>query len=632
MPLTHEIPHNSATHAKLIAAIRDRLCYARSMLGGSWDRIRRDEDLFYAYTEAPTDEAGSYEHSRDDKRRPAYRTITIPYSYAIALTDHTYISSIFLSRDPIFQVRGRHAETQNSELAVEACLAYQVHAGGMRPYLMNWLMDPFRTGVGIVACHWAKEYSTVAEIVDTTEGAGLYGKLFGKKKQYIEKEVVSYEGNRVYAVRPTDFIRDPRYSLLEYQRGEFCGETMVLPRHHMEDMSNRGVFIKGNVKEALKLNAAGTTAKGSTRQPEPDRTRIFANSETERFAFEGLDFIWKIVPSEWGLGPSKKLTKYLFTIAEESIIVRATPLGAYHDMFPYAVIPLEIDAYKLTSRSMMQIVEPMETTMSWLLNQHFYNVRKHLNNNGIVDPSKIVMKDLYTRPPGGYIRMRPEAYGQDPSTAYFQMPTTDITRSHLSDMRLLEEFSQRLTGTNDNVMGLVNPGGRKTASEVRTSSSFATNRLKVQGEWFSTTGFKDLMRMMVSNSQQYITEERKLRIAGNLVKPGQVPYATVNPETIAGFYDFEPVDGNMPIDRISVANILRDLVMQAAQIPQLQQSFDFPSAISHIANLMGVRNFDSFKIQVVPDQQALQQAQAGNVVPLRPAAPIDASGNLAIPQ
>lgn len=633
MSLSHNnLRYGSTTHSKLLQAIRDRVGYSNSQFGSYHDRCRRDEDMYYAYVTPPSDESSSFEKSKrsGENSRPTYRTITIPYAYAIALTAHTYTSSVFMSRDPVFQVMGRHGETQDQELAMEACLSYHLHAGGMRPYLMNWMMDPFRYGAGIISTHWAEDYTTVGKIIELAEEEmGLYGKIFGSKRQFVEQRIRTYMGNRAYCVRPIDFIRDPRYSILDYQKGEYAGEFLTLDMASAEDLGKRGVYIKENVAKLKSLapNKGQTMRKhGSNRQKEPDRESLFTacDSNSVRFSAEAVDFCWKIRPSEWGLGKSDSLIKYIFTVAEDEVILQARPMGNYHDRFPYNIMPLEVDAYKLASRSMMEIIEPLETAMGWLLNQHFYNVRKHLNNNGIIDPSKVVMQDLYTRPPGGYIRLRPSAYGQDPQSAFFQIPSTDITRAHLYDMRSMEEFAHRIVGVNDNVMGLVDPGGRKTAQETRISSSFATNRLKTQAEWFSATGFESLMQQMICNSQQFLTEGMKLSIGGSLlnraIAQGQPPdqtYTNVTPERIAGMYDFVPVDGTLALDRMSIANMFRELIGQVSQIPQLAGQYDFLAAINHLGDLVGVHNLDRFRVKIAPNEVVQNQAQAGNIVPIK---------------
>ena len=276
---------------------------------------------------------------------------------------------------------------------------------------------------------------------------------------------------------------------------------------------------------------------------------------------------------------------------------------------------LEPDAYALASRAISDILGSIENTINWLVNTHFYNVRASLNNQFVFDPSRLIVKDLQNGLPGKLIRARPTAYGSDLRTSIFQLPVNDITRTHMADVPSMLGIGERIMGVNDQMMGMLSEGGRKTATEVRTSSTFGVNRLKIIAEYMSALGWEPLGGMLLQNSQQYYSGEKKMRITGSLAQMAGEPFIMVNPETIAGSYGFVPVDGTMPIDRLAQAQLWKDTLAQAARIPQLAMGLDWMKLFMWIAQLSGLRNADRFQLQVAPDQQLLQQAQAGNMVP-----------------
>lgn len=198
---------------------------------------------------------------------------------------------------------------------------------------------------------------------------------------------------------------------------------------------------------------------------------------------------------------------------------------------------------------------------------------------------------------------------------FSQIPVTDITGNNIKDMQLMERMIQQVTGVTDNIMGMVNPGGRKTATEVRTSSSAGANRLKTQAEYFSAMGWSELAKKMLSNTQQRYDQEQKFRIVGDLVENAD-PFVNVTPEKIAGAYDFVPVDGTLPVDRFAQANLWRQIFADLRQFPQLQAEFDMARVFSYVAKLAGAKNFDRFKVQTMPDEQVQDQVQRGNLVPV----------------
>jgi len=90
----------------------------------------------------------------------------------------------------------------------------------------------------------------------------------------------------------------------------------------------------------------------------------------------------------------------------------------------------------------------------------------------------------------------------------------------------------------------------------------------------------------------------------------------VDPEAIAGFYDFVPVDGTLPVDKFALATMWERLMGGMSRYPSLLMQYDIGRIFGYIAQLGGVKNLNQFKLQVQPDAMALQQAQMGNIVPL----------------
>jgi hypothetical protein len=328
-----------------------------------------------------------------------------------------------------------------------------------------------------------------------------------------------------------------------------------------------------------------------------------------------LEMYIELIPQEWGLGGSRVPQKWVFEVVDEEIIINARPMGAYHDQFPFFSLEPEFDGYSLHSRSPGEVIKPLEDTITWLFNSHYYNVRKVLNDQFVVDPTRIEMADVLDPLPGGVIRAKPAAYGTDLRTAITQLQVQDVTASHLNDTRYVLDLLQRVDGVNDSVLGLISGTGRKTATEVRQGSTFSVSRLKTKAEMLSAMGFSPLALVALQNTQQYYSQDMVFRTAGSLAA-NLPPFVQVNPESIAGAYDFVPVDGDMPLDRFALANLWRQLFADVARMPEMAGQLDFMAIFSYAAKLAGATEVDQFRIQTVPDGQLQQQAQAGNVVPI----------------
>jgi len=608
-----KISPDSELHTRILEIFRTRLDIARDA-----QRLSREEawktveDTYLSYI--PERDVDILRKSkRSTHGEIDYTTITVPYSYAMLLTSHTYYTSVFLARNPIFQVMGRHGEAQMAESAVEALLDYQLMSGGGLPALYIWLLDVGKYGFGVVGHWWDRESIQTTEYVEdpvTILGVPIPGK---KHRHAVTHETIGFLGNRLYNVRPQDFYFDPRKPVQLFQEGEFCAVFDRVSWHQIEAGVAEGKYY--NVDDAMGFGFADRLM-GSQRIELPGDNLIPLRLEDGKPAMVDLhEFYMKIVPKDFGLGPGSRQEIWVFSILDGRRIISAQPLGLNHGKFPFDVITHEVGNYGLFPTSMLETLDPLNKTLEWLLNSHFYNVRATLNNNYVVDPSMVVMKDLESPEPGLRLRLKPLAFGQDVRKAIMQIPSQDVTRGHLADMSLVGELMQRVGGATDNVMGMLNPGGRRTATEVRTTTTFSVNRLKTNCEWFSAVGWSPLVQKLIASSQQLYDLERELRIVGDLAQWGQ-KYLRVSPENLQGTYDFVPVDGTLPIDRFAQANLWNSLLGTMSKVPQVMGSFDIAKIFAFIAQLGGLKNVGQFKIAVAPDAAVQAQAQAGNVVPI----------------
>lgn len=621
--LTREIPSDSELGRKILSECKARVRASESILSSKYKKFSEAEDSALAYI--PEREADRLRKANRCSGLPEYTTIQIPYSYAVLMAAHTYLTSVFMGRNPIQQLSGRHGETEQQVQAFEALLDYQMQVGRILVPLYIWLYDALKYGIGVGELYWENRIESVTQIGEQEEVDPITGQPTGKTQKIQQTiQIQTYSGNRFCNVQPVDFLWDTRFPAWDFQRGEYCAKRFALGWNEVVRREKQGYYT--NIKEITSKYTGDQFSGGSTsslEKPEATDSNFQTYDITELKVdhpsmIKGYEVHIEIIPKEWQLGNSDYPERWVFTCTQDfKVLMGAQPLGALHCKFPFCVLSLEPEGYGITTRGMSEILEPVQQTVDWLINSHFYNVRASLNNRWVVDPSRIVMKDLLDPLPGGVIRLKPSAYGSDPKMALSQFPIVDVTQTHLQDLQLMLGIGERTMGINDQIMGMLNTGGRKTATEVRTSTSFGVNRLKTIAEFFSASGFDPLTQIMVQNTQQYYDAQQKFKIAGDLSNSAGARFMQVDPTMIGGAYDFVPVDGTLPIDRYAQMNIWLQIFGQLRQFPQLLVQYDMGKIFEWVASLGGIKNVGQFRVQLGSPAALAQQAQLGNVIPMQ---------------
>lgn len=611
-PEVIHLEHGTPKHDRILEAIRQRKLMSNFYMKDRYKDWAKMEERFRAYVN----------YTENDLRRqnlkttgkPQYVTIDIPYSYAMLLTAHTYWTSVFLSRNPILQYQARDGAKVQNEQAIEALIDYQVTASNMILMLYLWFMDAGKYGLGVIGNSWYEDYRAKTEIIEVPK-TYLGMDLGGKKKVRQTRMYPTYKGNKIFNIRPQDFYPDPRVQLHRLQEGEFCGRMIEVGWNTVQRRESDGWYYNiEKLRANLKSNRDWTRDSGSPQlilppsmdtlyhrgmMDDPVQQSSSGKDDKKKSFIEALEMTVELIPRDWELGSSTYPEKYAFTVANDSVILSCMPTGRDHQKFEYFTMEYEIESYGLNKRSMLEIADPLNDVLSWLFNSHMYNVRKALNDQLVVDPSRITMKDITDPTSGRIIRLKPEAYGTNPAEAVHQLQVADVTSQHMNNFGMVAELLQRVLGVNDNMMGQVNPGGRKTATEVRTSSTLGINRLKTNCEYMSAMGFTPWAEVMLMNTQQLYDEEQQLRIAGKTI--GGPQGILVSPDTIAGKFDYVPVDGTMPIDRFAIANMWKELAVAMRGMPEVAAQFDWAGIMGWIAQMGGIKNLDQFKVRVVPD-------------------------------
>jgi hypothetical protein len=582
-------------------------------MSGFYDRWRAAELQYQAYMKTETfDEIRKASNKKGTP--PELVTITIPYTYASIQTIQTYLIHTFCGRAPMFQVGAHRGDMVQRAQNMETVLQYNGDHERIVRKLWQYFHDGEVYGLQVLRVLWKVE-SRRRTIWKPTNVIPLLG-AGQPQLQPVQEMAVTFEGNECVNVDPFQFFPDPNVPMDQVnERGEFVFWREFMGRHALKKaessglvkwidaVGNRPQHPTGTDSERGRLSGAGAT-------PWTDQT-------SKARGIEVLQGTVDLVPSEWGLGDSDSHEKWLFSIGNQNQIIQAEPLDLDHDRHPVIVGEPYSSGYEFGSMSITDMLGPMQEMLSWMFNSHLFNVRSALNNTFLVNPTMVDMEDLKKPGPGRVIKLKPAAYGQDIKNAFSQVPVADVTAQHVQDMQIVQRFGDLISATNDNLRGVTNSGGRKSATEIRQSGEAGASRLAAHARLVSAQSMCPLAEMETINTQQNMTEEVYLKILGSNAQEGPI---RIGPEDVSGDFYFPVHDGTLPLDRVALLEVWREIFTVIISNPGLAQIFDAVGMFEYIAELGGAKNLSTFKVQAAGNEEVAAAVAAGNMLPAGEAA------------
>lgn len=621
----------SLLHQTVLDYLVKKINMSEREMAKFYSRWRINETKIQAYVDLEDWEQKLKQLHNDKGAPPKALSIIVPYAFATISTVVTYLLHTFAGRKPIFQVASYKKETMKNAQMMEIILQYQADHTRFIKHLYQFLLDTKIYGVGIFRTRWKRE-EAIRTVWKKTPQFGWLNMFLGNKSVRTRESRVVFEGTEVASLDPYMFFPDPRVPMSEVnKRGEFAFWRVFEGKHILKQEEAQGkikwVEAAGTLptnQNSMTFNESSRALRtGGTAHPGLDRAQ-------ENF---GANFIQVdqgsvvIIPRELGLGESTRPEKWLFTILNKSQIVQAEKLDLDHDMHPVCVAEPNGLGYGFGQLGLADYVGPMQDTLSWFVNSHIANVRTALNNMLIIDPSMVEMQDLKNPEPGKLIRLKKAAYGRDIRTILQQLQITDVTQGHIRDFELFMKMSDTISSVSDNLRGLQDSGGRKTATEVRTSGESAASRLAADGKIISAQAMTDLTEQQSISTQQFMSEEFFISVTGlegmmnplhlqEFVEDGGV---SIKPEMVAGDFHYPIHDGTLPLDRVAMLDVWKEIFLAIAQDQELRGQFSVPGIFEYLAELGGAKNLDRFKVdmKVLPPEGGPPQGAVPLPTPAR---------------
>jgi hypothetical protein len=563
-------------------------------------------------------------------------SIVVPHSYSVMETILAYQTKAFLSVNPIFDYDGFSREDIIGAKLLSLLVDQQIRRLKSTLNIHSGLRNGLAYGINASPISWVTKNGRRPRLSQQSVTSST-GEILKTEDVIINEPTMLFEGSKIGTIDPYKYLPDPNVPPHMLQDGEFVGwidEDSYL-NLLSEERTQSGMFNVKYLNYQSYVNITSMFASDSARVKGKGHSK---DSTGATRPITLINMYINIIPAELGLrGESEGNEsgdypeKWLFTLANDSILIFAGYLDLNHNNYPIAINAPDFDGFSIAPISRLEMNAGMQEVLNWLFNSHIQNVRKAINDMFIVDPSLLNMNDIENPEPGKLLRLRRAAWGRGVDGAIKQLQVTDVTQNNIAGAINVMDLMNRNSGAVDSLQGIMRSGGeRRSAAEFNGTFNSAISRLEHLAYITSQMYLTDIAYYCASHTQQLMSQETYVRAIGEwpallLEEYGEDLNTTalsVSPRDILVDFDVIFRDGtSMALDS-TAGSFWSSMFDRMASNPELNQTFDIVRIFRRLARISGAKDVNQFvrkggsiKAQQIGDTAALAQLKAGNLVP-----------------
>jgi len=607
-PLGNDLRPGTKVHTHVLHNITQRAQYSKSQMQKRypiWDKMH---EKLTSYILPDTD-------GRGPKHGP--NAVVIPMSAAVLDTMVTYHVSTFAD-GPLFLCRPIGPEDKIKAALLELLLDnHMKRSKSLLTYYVQ-IRDASICGLGVVHNRWMTEYRTKKVLREKGFVSDVTGEFIATGQEEKNQRVLHAEYNISDNINPYCYFPDPTVPVHRVQDGEFVAFSSQVTYSWLLDQERNAPREWFNCKYVKNF---GSNSEFSA--PNSTLDTVPTSSETGNAAIRPVTLLYcyaHIVPREWKVGAGEYPEKWLFCVANDSVLVRAQPLNLDHNMFPVAVAAPNFDGYSVAPIGTIEQSFELQEAADKYYRTRMKTLETVANVKMIVDPYLARYDDAISLD-SNVIRIREHVWGRGVEGAAKQLDLSDPAPGLLGEIAAINDWAQRGSGAVDSLQGIVRPTGeRRSATEMRDTRMSAVSRLQTKSRLISLQSMMDIGRQWACNVAQFATQEKYVEFMGGYARELQQVYgaagAMVSPEELRVDVDIDVLDASAP-----GGEFLPDLInlFQLSQSnPQSAMAFDATKQVLDLykrANVRGATQFLRVTPQVVPDEVAAAAAAVPGAQP-----------------
>lgn len=597
---------NKNMHKSLLDYLTQRLELGKQ---GRDARIVRygqiDRDVAAFLKLSPEDQKRAVEHAQTGD--PKATKISLPLML-IHLTDMmTYYAQTFAPNRGMFYHTAKPDEAPDATQLVSVMNSHAVY-GGFYRQLLRAIFAILKYNIGGVWNTWDIEYGPKLE---ATESGGTQ---LGQQ--------VTFKGNKIKAVDMYNFLYDPGVDPARlYEEGEFAATCELRTHYWLQDQCLKGTYL--NCADILHGESMQDTA--TYYKDPPVEARLDTDSSGAATGFSWLGFIkgqsstscgggyelttiyCRLNPNQFNLiagTPSERAGRdryevWKFTILGGQRIIQAEYQENMHGHIPVYMGVLNDDEMEAATKSVAEVMNPLQQFASFLLNVHVEASRKNLHGTTYYDPSCVDMEKIPKGEVAARVPIKPQGYGKDIRTMVQRESGNMETSRTLQDlqgmMALVDQFypTQSLPSQ---IAGI----DRAVTDQVAAVQQGSNRRQHMGARLIDDTMLRPMRFSMYYNIVQFQEDGEEIAdyYTGRSIKLDLNKLKDTNLSLIIG-------QGLKALDRQAIQQQMREIIFAMIQAPAVSEQIDLLGMLDAWTSMMDLEmNLKQFQKAPPPPEGA----------------------------
>lgn len=598
-----------SAHFKLVDDLKEMLAESESAMADYYPKWFAAERALYDIKGQHFDDNGCFCFEDKD----GVEKHKFPITWSTLQTIVAYMMQVFVARENVFDVTSANETRLGAAKRVQAKLQSEfVESKGVEQF-WRWFTAAFVFGVSAMEVSWEQREAqrTVLRPAEETMG-GAQAAVAGEATYLRESEnAIVFQGNTLTSLDPFATFYDPSVPLAD---AADKGDYLFTREWPSKIKIKRAVATKAITKPwADTWNA---TASRDFIEAEHIRDRVYFTDSKSRKKMQLDRGSAYIIPSDYWSDSelvSMNVTDgdvpqlWFFIMANKTQIVYAYPFDNDHQSHPFVVYEPLGDGVTTDPIGLSDLIGSLEHTADFLVNSRIAGTKTALNQKILYNPSLVDIDKLARTDGGLFIPMKRSSLATDPRQGLLDFTPKNPATSNFADLELIIRIADMITGMNDNVRGMPNSGGRKSATEVRTTVQQSGGRQSVNAMRASSQALSRMGKMMVMNDVQFLSEDFEQELFGVEGNPND----KISLQDFASPFTFPIHDGIMPLDKQGILQQFAQVFQTIAGDQELRGEFDIQAMFKQVALLSGVQNVESFRRKQPPQGAGLEQSLGG---------------------